>query len=71
MFGNCFRFAELYWKNEVSTIEQKVEAHQLLLLEHDKMIILVSTPSSTHPLDWSGRREGSARVLKQGKLRRL
>ena len=48
MFGNCFRFAELYWKNEV----------------------LVSIPSSAHPLDWSGRREGSARVLKQGKLRR-
>ena len=36
MFGNCFHFSELNWKNEVSTIEQKVEAHQLLLLEHDK-----------------------------------
>ena len=50
------------------TVNQRLNKIEEKLNEHD---ILVSTPSSTHPLDWSGRREGSARVLKQGKLRRL
>ena len=50
------------------TVNQRLNKIEEKLNEHD---ILVSIPSSTHPLDWSGRREGSARILKQGKLRRL
>ncbi len=49
------------------TVNQRLNKIEEKLNEHD---IQVSTPSSTHPQGWCGRREGSARVLKQGKLRR-